>query len=288
MGDERPVSEESPMSLDGRLAAIATKHGKEALFGPPLHEHVGLTVVTAQVDTDLLGTFTGEVARVGTARDTARRKAELAIQHTDATIGIGSEGSFGPHPAIPFIPVDVELAVVIDIQLGLEVTESYAATDTNYSEITLDTPTVPQEFLDRVGFPEHALIVLPVTGFEPLHKGLRDVESLSRAIDGCFESTGTARIQTDMRAHLNPSRSRAIGAVAEQLARRLAHRCPRCDAPGWGIVERTAGLPCGECGTPTDLIASNVFACARRSCSHQQHIPTGGKAGPAQCPTCNP
>lgn len=282
------MSSTRPASLDGRRAAIATKHAKERLFGPPLGEQLGLTVVLAQVDTDLLGTFSGEVPRVGTARDTALRKAELAIRHSDADIGIGSEGSFGPHPAIPFLPVDVELAVMIDVELGLEITESVVTTDTNYNEITLDTPTVPQDLLLRVGFPEHALVVLPASGHEPLFKGLRDTSSLQQAVDQCFAASDGARLQTDMRAHLNPSRRRAIATLAAQLADRLTQLCPCCTAPGWGVAGRTPGLACSECGTPTELIASVTMACSRTACDHEQRIPTEDTAGPAQCPTCNP
>lgn len=284
------MSSSRTASLDGRLAAIATKHAKEQLFSPPLGEQLGLTVVVAHVDTDLLGTFSGETPRVGSALDTAREKAELAIQHSDADIGIGigSEGSFGPHPGIPFIPVDVELAVLIDTELGLEIVEGLTTTDTNYNEVTLDTPEVPQEFLSRVGFPDHALVVLPTSGHQPLFKGIQDVGSLHDAVEDCFDASGGARVQTDMRAHLNPTRRRAIAALAAQLADRLAQHCPRCTAPGWGVAARTPGLACSECGSPTGLIASVTMACARTACDYQQRIPNDDTASPANCPYCNP
>jgi hypothetical protein len=46
----------------GRIAVLATIHGKERAFGPALHTALGLHVrVSPGIDTDALGTFTGEV-----------------------------------------------------------------------------------------------------------------------------------------------------------------------------------------------------------------------------------
>ena len=53
----------------GRVAVLTTKHGKERAVGRPLRAALGLIVaVPEEIDTDLLGTFTGEVERVGTPR----------------------------------------------------------------------------------------------------------------------------------------------------------------------------------------------------------------------------
>lgn len=49
----------------GRRATLATKHGKLALIGPVMFRRLGLEVETADVDTDVLGTFSGEVPRQG-------------------------------------------------------------------------------------------------------------------------------------------------------------------------------------------------------------------------------
>ena len=50
--------------FNGRPIAIATKHGKEAVIAPRLLEALGLKCVNSdQLDTDSLGTFSGEVER---------------------------------------------------------------------------------------------------------------------------------------------------------------------------------------------------------------------------------
>ncbi len=72
----------------GRTLLIATKHRKEQVISPILEEALGVKcIVSENIDTDVLGTFTGEVERTNSPLETARMKCELA-----------SEGSFGSHP----------------------------------------------------------------------------------------------------------------------------------------------------------------------------------------------
>jgi hypothetical protein len=94
---------------------IATKHGKERLFGQPIKISLGLSIACPEnIETDQLGTFTGEVERTATPGEAALRKARLGIAMTGMQLGLASEGSFGPHPALPFLAVDHELVVFID------------------------------------------------------------------------------------------------------------------------------------------------------------------------------
>ena len=56
----------------GAVVALATKHRKQDALAPALGAVPGLRVVVAQgLDTDALGTFTGEIPRSGTPRQTA-------------------------------------------------------------------------------------------------------------------------------------------------------------------------------------------------------------------------
>ena len=62
----------------GQRAAIATMHGGERVVGPALAQWFGLRLDRAEgVDTDTLGTFTGEIERQGSMLDAARAKARL-------------------------------------------------------------------------------------------------------------------------------------------------------------------------------------------------------------------
>jgi hypothetical protein len=123
----------------------------------------GVEVTLAAVETDRLGTFSGEVPREGSPLDTARRKAQWAIDHTGARIGLGSEGSFGPHPDTPFLVVGLELAVCLDARDDLEIVERIMSVDTNFRHLDLTALPIPPGYLDAVGFPAHALVVAPPT-----------------------------------------------------------------------------------------------------------------------------
>ena len=103
----------APLHARGTYAALATKHGKEAIFQPAFAT-INISVVVTDINTDLFGTFAGEVEREGSARDTAERKARAAIDASGLPIGLASEGSFGPHPATPFLLADTETVVYVD------------------------------------------------------------------------------------------------------------------------------------------------------------------------------
>lgn len=100
---------------------------------------------------------------------------------------------------------------------------------------------------------------------------------------------GQVLLQTDLRAHHNPSRMTAIRRLAFRLVRRLQTPCPACQAPGWGLVETPAGLPCAWCGAPTALVRADIHGCA--SCDHRiSHPRPDGllQADPGHCDHCNP
>ena len=50
---------------------MATKHDKGQLIAPCFDEILAMRVEEVLVDTDLLGTFSGEIERVGTPLETA-------------------------------------------------------------------------------------------------------------------------------------------------------------------------------------------------------------------------
>ncbi len=277
----------------GAAVALATMHGKQRLIAPALQATAGLRVVVAAVDTDALGTFTGEVPRPGTARHTALAKARLGMRALDLPRGLASEGSFGPHPELVLIPAGIELLAFIDDELGIELVEQRSSERTNFAHIeTRASDRRTLAFLERVGFPSHAVVVR-VNGAHdgPLFKGVTDVSLLERAIRQCAAASGDgrARLETDMRAHLNPTRMGEIAALAAQLGERLARLCPACGAPGHGLLERQRGLPCCHCAQPTELVAHELHGCVR--CGHSERRPRADGlrcADPGCCGHCNP
>lgn len=279
----------------GLAVALATKHEKQLAIAPALALTPGLTVVVPPaLDTDSLGTFTGEIERPAPARQTALMKAHLGIHASGLPRAIASEGSFGPHPQAFMLPAAVEILAFIDEDLGIEITEQRLSSQTNFAHTTtasLDEPT--EQFLERALFPTHAIIVRPndANPSTLLHKGITNTASLAHAIDTCADASpdGRARLETDMRAHHNPTRMREIAVLAETLADRLAEQCPACETPGYGTVEVERGLPCGLCGAPTERIATEIQGCPR--CEHRTVRPREdglATADPGECGFCNP
>ena len=93
--------------FEGRTLVIASMHRKEEVLKPLLEQGLGITVqVEEGLNTDLLGTFSGEVARLADPLTTARKKCELALDLSGCDLALASEGSFGPHPAAFFLPAN--------------------------------------------------------------------------------------------------------------------------------------------------------------------------------------
>lgn len=276
----------------GRVASLATKHGKDKVIARPLKCALGLQVlVPEECDTDLLGTFSGEVARAGTALEVCERKARMGMALTGLPFGIANEGSFGPHPYLHFIPVGLEVMAFIDDELGLVITESLFSKSTNYNQREASEIEEIEQWLGTVQFPSHALVVRPKSApiGTALAKGIATKDELTRAIRWAAANStdGTAWIETDMRAHLNPTRMVSIRRLAFRLARRLATLCPVCRSPGWGQTCVVEGLPCQDCDIPTNLTLFNVLSCSK--CTHRKEMRSlEAHASPQFCAYCNP
>lgn len=282
------------MSYRNAMAVLATMHGKECAVAPPFGDHLGLTVrPSVGLDTDQLGTFSGEIPRHGTMLEVALRKARLGMRAAGLPLGLASEGTFGPHPAVPFFPAGMELLVFVDEVRDLVVHESLVDEVTNFAHCEAAPGEDVEPFLQRIGFPAHGLIVRPNAGdpLVALTKGVISRTDLERAIDraALVSLDCKARLETDMRAHLNPTRMTSLAVLAERLAQRLARACPACSAPGFGRVGVQTGLPCEACGEPTEMVAAEVFGCV--ACDHRDERARsdGMKRAPARsCPECNP
>jgi len=274
---------------------LATMHGKQQAIAPALREQPGLEVTLPEgLDTDRLGTFSGEVERQGNMLDTAIAKARMGMELTGLKLGIASEGSFGPHPQVPFMAAGVELLVLVDDELGLVITEQQVFADTNYAHATGRSATDLSAFAETAGFPDHALIVRPnqpADGCGLIHKGIRRHDELEKAVSGCAAASadGLALVQTDMRAHVNPGRMTAIAILASRFASRIATLCPACTSPGYGPSDSISGLPCEWCGEPSTLVRWIIHRCP--ACRHEARLPRPDgllKSDPMHCLSCNP
>jgi hypothetical protein len=282
----------------GVTVALATRHGKERVIARPLRQGLGAELLhVREVDTDALGTFCGGVPRQGTALEACIAKAEAALAAGGTAYAIASEGSFGPHPQLPLLAAGMEWLVFVDRRRGLTISEQGLARHTNFAHrlVASQGDGAPDpalaHWLEQVGFPSHALMVRAHIGLAGVEKGLRRWRDLAPAIAraAAASSDGLALVETDMRAHCNPTRMAAIRRLAFRLVRRLASLCPACQSPGWGVVGQRSGLPCADCGLPTAVTRALVWGCA--GCDHQEERPRPDglqRADPGHCDWCNP
>lgn len=278
----------------GERALLASMHAKERVIAPLVLRFLGLDLhVVVGLDTDAFGTFTRTVARTGSPRDAARAKIDAAFAlQPDAAIAMASEGSFSPHPLIPFWPLARELVLLVDRRAGLELVGQYATPATNFDHAVVSDVAAGLEFAGRAGFPAHGVIVMGCRENQPapdiaLIKDSADRGELASALAAVIASHGAAFVEADMRAHRNPRRMRAVGRATIDLIRRARSLCPECGAPGFGVTDRLAGLPCECCGAQTMLSRAEVLSCYQ--CGHRAEIPVQlAYSDAAHCEDCNP
>ncbi len=272
---------------------LTTKHEKVVAIRPAFQELLSAEVVECEFDTDQLGTFSGEVERPGTALECARRKCVAGMRLAGAKYGLASEGSFGPHPTIPFFACDYEILYFIDQERGIQVHESILSEKTNYRTACLGSFQELDQFAEKSRFPSHALIIRPNVWRDRsvIFKGIQSQDVMHHAFSQCLNLSEDGRVwvETDMRAHVNPSRMAVIGELALKLGKRLATECPSCKTPGWGVVSYEKGLRCEYCNLPTELVSFEISGCPSCQFSERKGRSDGQKsASQRYCGWCNP
>lgn len=279
----------------GRVAVIATMHKKEAAIAPILESELGVrAIVPNNFNTDIFGTFTRDVPRPADQIATARLKAKKALEITGETIAIASEGSFAPHPDLPFISSNREIVILIDLLHELEIIGQEISTETNFNSQSVRTVDEAELFARKIGFPNHGLVVMldaKSSNSSEIFKGITDGKELRKIVTFALSKslTGKVHIETDMRALYNPTRMQNIAKATKNLIQKISQTCPNCACPGFNAIEQRRGLPCGLCNLPTSAIRSVVYQCQKCSFQQEQLFPHGVKtADPAQCMYCNP
>jgi hypothetical protein len=161
---------------EGICIILTTKHAKSIAIAPPFLETLGATVIEYIVDTDKLGTFSGEIERQGNSLECARKKCEWSLNKLGNKVefAIANEGSFGPHPFIPFLACDHEILYFIDRKRDFHLHLSHITEKTNYRTETVNSLEALHKFANQASFPSHALIIQPNNKETkgPIFKGL--------------------------------------------------------------------------------------------------------------------
>jgi hypothetical protein len=217
---------------DAPPVLIATMHGKEQVLGPALASIGFRALLPINYDTDALGTFSGDVRRPGTAFEAVLEKARRACDVTGVARAVASEGTYRPCQTLFPGARNAELLSFVDRERGVE-----------WVEYVVDTPTrfvsgrVPPDFhapevqalLKRIGWPQVKVLVVPhdpIKGVQPeqVFKGLASEREITDALKHCanLSDDAQAHMETDLRAHMNPTRMSSIARASERLIARLS------------------------------------------------------------------
>lgn len=275
--------------FEKRKIAIATMHQKEKVISPLLQKN-GMEPFLVNINTDKLGTFSGEVERKDAPYETARKKCKIAMDKSGCDIAISSEGSFGAHPHIFFAHANEELVLLLDRKnnnefFGLELT-----TETNFAGMLICSHEEAFDFARKIGFPSHALILKnKEKNFKDVVKGIRSHSELNNILNKMLKIHGNLWIETDMRAMYNPTRMKAIEKATENLIIKLNSLCPNCNFPGFWITEGIKGLLCSNCGLPTKSIKAHKYKCSQCEFELNNDFPNDKyQEEPMYCDFCNP
>jgi hypothetical protein len=270
---------------------IATKHGKEQAIQPVFEKRYGMkAILSDQIDTDHFGTFSGEIERKNSPIETLRKKCLLGIDLTGTSIAIASEGSFGPHPHIPFVTCDEEFMIFLDVENDIEILERKISVETNFFIHAIDTKYELIETISNLNIPASGLLLVGKSDQAILAKKDFDtIADIKNAFDELRDSFSIVELQTDMRAHKNPQRMNVIRALAQQLCDRVGQYCPSCNTPGFGITGSRPGLPCSICHTPTRSTLALINSCIKCDYTNERFFPNDIRyEDPTYCDICNP
>lgn len=279
--------------FSGRKLVIATMHGKEKIIWPLLEKNLWVKIIVpSKFNSDTFGTFTREIKRDWNQIEAAKSKLLAAMQEESIDLWIASEWSFWPHPACPFIPWNFELVLLIDLKNNYELTWVYRTYETNFLSEYISNFHQAKIFAQKIWFPEHGIILRNnEKDMKNIWKDISNFNQLKEVTDKLLSKIFTKKIfiETDMRAHKNPTRMKAIKYACENLLTGLQSFCPSCKSPGYIISNIEKWLLCSQCKSATELPKYNISIC--KSCNYtlkEENKDYGSLADPGYCNYCNP
>lgn len=211
------------------------------------------------------------------------------MKTSSSLLGLASEGSFGPHPFVPLFAGCQEVLVFLDDELGIEIEETLISTQTNFNNTVANSVQDLDSFLTRIGFPTHAVILRPNktdsslikrvnrlfhkdNQYHLIFKGINEKSALINAFDECQKNSldKMVQVETDMRAHMNPTRMKVLRKIGIKMAKRLQTKCPNCSCPGFGMTQTGGNLLCEICKYPSDRPSFEIHSCSK--CSFNEKV----------------
>jgi hypothetical protein len=277
--------------FQGRKLLIATQHKKEEVIAPLFEKHLQVECFVArEFDTDLFGTFSGEIERKLDVIETLRQKCLLALKNTTFDLAIASEGSFGAHPTLFFAQADDELLMFKDVKNDIEIISRHISVETNFDGMVVSNIQILEDFASKVKFPSHGIILKSSeTNPKIIIKDVISLSELINAFNKLNESHECVFAETDMRAHRNPTRMQVIKQATEKIVEKINTLCTSCQFPGFEVKQINSGLPCGLCGFKTKSTLSYTYGCSKCDYKEEKYFPLDKKTeDPMYCDYCNP
>jgi hypothetical protein len=275
----------------GKTLLIVTKHAKEKVIAPVFEKELGVKcIVSSEIDTDILGTFSGEVDRKDTPIETAKKKCLLGLQYYDVDLVIANEGSFGPHPQVYFNIVDEEWMYFMDRNNAFDIYVRQESFKTNYNHQTIHSWEEMEIFALKIDFPTHGIILKKSSNdFSEVVKDIETWPELKKWTCSFLNKQASMYVETDMRAFRNPTRMEVIEKAANKLVEKINSKCPQCCLPGFSVTQIKEGLLCSQCKLPTHVVKSTISECLNCGHATENLYPYGNQfADPAHCDFCNP
>jgi hypothetical protein len=270
-----------------KTCLIVSKHQKEIVIAPILNAKLGMKCVSnATIDTDALGTFTGEIERDKSPYDTVKDKCLLGQDLPGVDFIVANEGSFGAHPFIPFITADEEFICLYDVHENEFIVEKMLFYETNFSTVKITNVAELDDVLMKLNFPSHGVILRTEN---LIIKDLFDLDEIRKCVVEMLFQQGDCNIDTDMRAMHNPTRMKCIEQLTMKFTNTLASTCNQCGWHGFTIVEHKEGLACSLCNRPTKSTLYHLYKCKKCNFEKKKLFPHNKEVeDPTYCDWCNP
>ncbi len=270
---------------------IATKHQKEKVIAPICEANLGVKcIVPDNLDTDQLGTFSGEIERKLSPVESARQKCLMAMELTGADLAISNEGSFGAHPGFFLSSADDEIVMLVDQKNNIEILGRKLSAETNFGGEEASSLSEAKRIAAEFKFNSHGLILrYRKNDPEILYKGITSRTDFEKGVENILDSNGKVWIETDMRALYNPSRMAVIEQATINLIDKAKSLCPSCHCPGFSIRKVIPGLPCFACDFPTKSTLAHLYECQKcHYINRKEHPNNKFTESPQFCDYCNP
>ncbi len=263
---------------------LLTKHRKAAALCSALSGCGFKLCSETGFDTDQLSTFSGARSGATSLRGTALQKAKLGAELGNTRYGLGSEGSFGLDPFIELTPWNTEVLAWWDRVEQYAVYAFVQGPETNFNRKFVDSVEEAERFVTQCKFPAHGVII-GKPGEVDYYQDLANTEQMKDMLVRLLPQSAVW-LETDMRAHRNPTRMRMIERCARRLAMNLRSACPVCSKAGFVAVAQIPGAVCESCGAKTAAARAELFNCL--SCGHEEERKLSSLAPASRCDHCTP